>query len=512
MASTGVPERARRGSCSAVNALLLPSRWRTSMRHRGGLCNSSRCARSSVVPGGMSACGSWTRSAETSCARRAEAFGEQGLQLSLELSAVVLVVLLAGPGLKRPPAFHYGEQMRGIRARCGANGPFRCIALVAVALFVWPFAGALSGAETTSALRVELPGAPQRVFGSDGREHIEYDLIITNAFTADATLSSLEVRGGGRRLLSLRGAALGAVTLQLTSSKPSDGRIGPASTVVTQVDIALPRAGRRTVPALLTNRIRYRIPANAPSRPIIGTTTIAMPAVRVDRRAPVVIASPLRGTGWITANGCCDDPTSPHRQTVLGTSNGSYVMPETFAVDWVRVAGGRLFTGDGSKNSDWRAYGSPIYAVAAGTVVSARNNLPDIPPRARNLELRTPRDFGGNSVILKIGPGRYACYAHLVRGSVRVRRAQHVRLGQRIGLLGNSGNTDAPHLHFGIQSRPDCLSKNDPFEIDRYTLEGIVGPSSAPPVIDVVGPPRSQIRSHPLIRSVSTFFGPASPR
>ena len=402
--------------------------------------------------------------------------------------------------------------MRGIAALCGANGPFRRIGLVTVALFVWPFAGAVSDAETTSALRIEAPGAPQRVLGSDGREHIEYDLVITNAFTADATLSSLEVRGGGRRLLSLHGAALGAVTLQLTSSKPSGGRIGPASTVVTQVDIAVPRSARRTVPVLLTGRIRYRIPARAPSRPVIGTTTIEMPALRIDPRPPVVIASPLRGAGWVNGNGCCNDATSPHRQTVLATSNGRYVMPETFAVDWVRVAGDRLFTGDGSKNSDWPAYGAPVYAVADGTVVSARNNLPDIPPRTRNLDLRTPRDFGGNSVIIRIGPGRYACYAHLIRGSARVRRGEHVRSGQRIGRLGNSGNTDAPHLHFGIQSRPDCLSKSDPFEIDRYTLEGTVGPSPAPPVIDVVGPPRSQIRSHPLIRSVSTFFGPASPR
>jgi hypothetical protein len=63
-----------------------------------------------------------------------------------------------------------------------------------------------------------------------------------------------------------------------------------------------------------------------------------------------------------------------------------------------------------------------------------------------------------------------------------------------------------------MQSRPGCLSKNDPFEINRYTVEGIVAPSSAPPAIDVVGSPRNQIRSHPLIRSVSTFFGPASPR
>jgi hypothetical protein len=108
------------------------------------------------------------------------------------------------------------------------------------------------------------------VLGSDGREQIEYDLLITNAFTADATLYSLEVRGGGRGCLSMTGAALNAVTLQLTSSKPTDGRIGRASTVVTQVDIAFPRWARRTVPALLTNQIRYRIPAKAPSRPVTG--------------------------------------------------------------------------------------------------------------------------------------------------------------------------------------------------------------------------------------------------
>ena len=64
------------------------------------------------------------------------------------------------------------------------------IAVVVMAMFVWPSAGALSDAQG--------PGAagrgfcvPQRVHASDGREHIEYNLIITNAFTADATLRSL---------------------------------------------------------------------------------------------------------------------------------------------------------------------------------------------------------------------------------------------------------------------------------------------------------------------------------
>ena len=99
------------------------------------------------------------------------------------------------------------------------------------------FAAGRAGAQPT-ALQVEAPGAPQYVHGSDGRVHVEYDLIITNVFTADATLKSLEVRGDGRRLLVLRGAALAAVTRPPLGSGPT-ARIAPASTVVTLVDIAL---------------------------------------------------------------------------------------------------------------------------------------------------------------------------------------------------------------------------------------------------------------------------------
>jgi hypothetical protein len=387
----------------------------------------------------------------------------------------------------------------------GATGCWRGIAIVVVVIFVWSFGGALSDARTSSALRVEVSGAPQRVQGSDGREHLEYDLVITNAFTAEATLRSLQVRGDRRRVLSLSGAALEAATLRVGTSAPTRGRIEAGSTVVIQVDVVLPRSAGRRVPRLLTNRITYAIPANAPVRAVIGTTTVQVPAVRVDRRAPVVIASPLRGSGWLNANGCCGDPTAPHRNTVLATSDGRYITPEIFAIDWIRVVNGRLYTGDGTRNTDWPTYGAPLYAVANGTVVSAVDGRPDIPPSSPNLDLQTPRDFGGNSVLLRIGPGRYACYAHIKTGSVRVRRGQRVRVGQPIGLVGNSGNTTGPHLHFGIQRRPDCLSQSEPFEIDRYTLEGTVGPQPTPTHIRIVGPRRHERRSHPLITSVITL-------
>ena len=124
--------------------------------------------------------------------------------------------------------------------------------------------------------------------------------------------------------------------------------------------------------------------------------------------------------------------------------------------------------------------------------------------------MRTPEDFAGNRVLLKIGPGRYACYAHIVQGSVRVHRGQRLRMGQPIGLVGNSGNTTGPHLHFGIQRRPDCLSESEPFEIDYFTLEGVPDPTSPVPRIIVHGTPRHEHRTLPLVLSVAAFLPPGS--
>jgi murein DD-endopeptidase MepM/ murein hydrolase activator NlpD len=390
--------------------------------------------------------------------------------------------------------------VRSTNARLGAHG----IAIAVITLLIWVGAATPGAARTTAALQVRAAGAPQRVHGSDGREHVEYDLVVTNVFSADATLTSLQVRGDGRLLLTLTGDVLAAATHRVFSTDPT-ASIASASTAVTQVDLVLPRALRGATPKRLTHRIAYTIPADAPSRAIIGSTTIDGPVLRIDRRAPIVISSPLGGSGWLNANGCCSDPTSPHRATLVSSSNGAYVTPETFAVDWIRVVGGVFYTGDGKQNSDWPAYGAPVYAVANGTVVSTVDDKPEIPPFENNPDLGRPADYAGNNVILKLGRGRYAAYAHLQPGSVRVRRGQRLRTGQQIGRLGNSGNTDGPHLHFGIQARPDPLSDSVPFEIDAFTLEGNGDRASTPPTVTLIGTPRQVRQAHPLITSVTTL-------
>lgn len=394
---------------------------------------------------------------------------------------------------------------------------WRGLATVVVALSAWALAAcssghssaraarAVSSAETTSALRVEAAASPQWVHGSDGREHIEYDLVVTNVFTANATLKSLAVSSPAGRLLSLSGTGLSAATLRLLAGKNNGPVVAPSSTVVIIVDVALPGSAGRAVPASLTNRIVYSIPAKASLRSVIGTATVQMPPLAVDRIPPVVIASPVRGTGWVNLNGCCADPSSNHRNGLFATSSGGYVTPEVFAIDWIRLANGLMFTGTGENNRDYPTYGAPLYAVADGTVVLVVDNRKDIPPGAQNPSLVLPGDYGGNEVLLKIGPSRYACYAHMQPGSVRVQPGQRVRVGQQIGLLGNSGNTTAPHLHFGIQRRPDCLSETEPFEINQFTLEGDAEPNPEVPHIKVVGTPRRERRALPLIRAVATL-------
>jgi len=144
------------------------------------------------------------------------------------------------------------------------------------------------------------------------------------------------------------------------------------------------------------HRITYSIPADARARSIIGSTTVDAPVLRVDRRRPVVIGAPLRGSGWLDGNGCCDNPTANHRLTTLAF-DGTVVDAEVFAIDWVRLVGGVLYTGDGKQNSDWTGFGAAVYSVADGTVVSTVDGLPDIPPFEANPGLRTPSDWGATT-------------------------------------------------------------------------------------------------------------------
>ncbi len=81
--------------------------------------------------------------------------------------------------------------------------------------------------------------------------------------------------------------------------------------------------------------------------------------------------------------------------------------------------------------------------------------------------------IAGNFVILDIGAGFYAFYAHIVPGTIAVKLGDRVKPGEVLGLLGNSGNSGAPHLHFHVGDRPSPLgAEGVPFVIDFYEKLG----------------------------------------
>ena len=362
----------------------------------------------------------------------------------------------------------------------------------------------------TTALLVASTNAPLRVLGSDGLEHLEYDLVFTNVFTAPVTLTAIEVLSPeGGELLRLAGDALAASTQPVFSGEPS-AEVPVAGTVATVIDLAL--AADR-VPARITHRISYDLPADAPALTLIGSRTLNGPALTVDPRTALVIASPLRGDGWLTANGCCA-ADSIHRFLRLAVAGSDLTKPETFAIDWVQLQGGRLFTGDGARNEQWFAFGAEVLAAAEGTVVSVRDDMPEETPNQPTVAVLRPEDYGGNNVVIQIAPVVWALYAHLQPGSIRVAVGDRVAPGQPLGRLGNTGNSTAPHLHFQLADGPDVLTANSlPFVFDRYTLAGIVNPRTAEaalgggsaPGLSLEGTPQAQAGTYPLYLSVADF-------
>ena len=90
-------------------------------------------------------------------------------------------------------------------------------------------------------------------------------------------------------------------------------------------------------------------------------------------------------------------------------------------------------------------FGDPVSAPCSGTVVQALDGLADLSPPQIDRE-----HMAGNHVLLECGDV-WVLLGHFQEGSVRVREGDAVKVGQELGRVGNTGNTDEPHLHVHAQ-------------------------------------------------------------
>ena len=80
--------------------------------------------------------------------------------------------------------------------------------------------------------------------------------------------------------------------------------------------------------------------------------------------------------------------------------------------------------------------------------------------------------YAGNHIVQDLGDGNYALYAHIKTGTVKVKPGDRLTTGQVIGIVGNTGNSDAPHLHFHVMSTPDPLRSDGlPFVFTDFRLD-----------------------------------------
>lgn len=309
--------------------------------------------------------------------------------------------------------------------------------------------------------------SPEPVLTSDGRKHLVYELQLTNRSLSTVTVRKVEALAGGKVVEKLSGKPLAAVMQPFGQATPS-AKLAPGEAGFVLMDVSLARKAK--VPAELTHRIAISL---KPKSPIPVAMNYEFAPTKVTRRQAIVIHPPVYGPGWIIGNGCCAN-LNAHR-SVVWPVNGKIHVAERFAIDFSQIdAANRYLDGPADQLTSSPAYGDEVHAVADGTVVSVRDDIPETPagvaPHGLTLE-----EGGGDQIVLAIGHGRYAFYGHLEHGSISVHKGQRVTVGQTIARVGNSGNSIAVHLHFHVVNGPAWAASNGvPYRFTEFNVAGKV--------------------------------------
>jgi Peptidase family M23 len=360
--------------------------------------------------------------------------------------------------------------------------------------------------EAMTPLLLAVQDAPIPFTGSDGRTHLVYELGMTNFSSAPIAVEKVEVLGGGVTLDTLDTAAV-TERLQPAGQRESAGTLAPGTQANLFLHLTLAPGAK--VPAELSHRIALRASAAPPGHQEFNESG---GATTVDRQPVVLLSPPLRGDGYISADSCCD--AVRHTRAALPV-NGRVWISQRYAVDWEQLnASGRIYTGPREKLESYAIFGQPVLAVANATVVHVIEGQPEQTPG--NYPTNIPlAQADGNSVILDLGNRHYAVYAHMQPGSIKVHQGERVHPGQVIGLVGDTGNSIVPHLHFQVTNGPSSFASNGlPYEITGFEVTGKTPGTKAfdeaetngtPLAVTPFNPPQSVKRSMPLDQLIISF-------
>lgn len=308
---------------------------------------------------------------------------------------------------------------------------------------------------------------PRPAMLSNGTIQTNYEIICINALSHQVTLENLKVIDPATPagpIISLSQKEL-LTLIRIPGSAQATTTFGPGQMGYIRINLLFEDVSE--IPSEFNHIITLSNASPSPSMDKTITQHISQAAVNFE---PVpVISPPLKGNNWVAdAVGLY----SPHRLTTMPI-DGALKTPERWAVDWIKLTSdNKLSTGDPKENKSYPQYGEEIIAVADGVILNTVNNLPDGQPgkMPANITIDTA---GGNYVYQDIGNGYSAFYAHLIPGTLKFKKGDFVKKGEVLGLLGNSGNSDAPHLHFQVNKGQSPLGSDGvPYLIDSFTQIG----------------------------------------
>jgi hypothetical protein len=308
--------------------------------------------------------------------------------------------------------------------------------------------------------------------GSDGKTHLTYVVTIQNAGPVPVKIDKVSVLDAksGKTISSVAGKALeGRLGLLSSPVDPlKNATLGPSQAGAYWVDATLP-AG-----APIPKQLEHRVTATPIGKSFYaGTDTLTAARLAVSRAKPIRLRPPLEGPGWVDLTGCCTGV--PNHRHALFSAAGRLFASQEFAIDFMRFGPqDRLFTGGPGEASNYFGYGAPVLAAADATVVAVSDHLQDQVPLDPKPVPATQAD--GNFIMLDLGGGHYANYAHLAPGSITVKVGERVAAGEQMALVGNTGQTGVPHLHFHVMDRPLLAEANGlPYEFRIFKVEGVAG-------------------------------------
>jgi hypothetical protein len=355
-------------------------------------------------------------------------------------------------------------------ARCSRSGLPKALVFACVVCLP-SFSSTTLADESPAPVEARVPFAPSPFAGSDGAMHLAYELQVTNVYGDTGTLRprSLDVLDEqGHVLLHLDEAAVAATIRPVPDEgKPAGIAAGKRGTVF--VWISLPPGV--APPHGLHHRLAFTDEKGLRSR-VDGVP------VTVSDRPVLHLGAPLKGGMWLAHEG--PGNAHSHHWGSLVAVNGTMTIPQRFAIDFVGIdKHGRAFKPvrdiHATTYSDWFGYGAEVLAVGSGTVVAMRDGQVENKPLEAQPEPASLSLDGlfGNYVVIDLGGGNFAGYAHLKRGSVAVKVGQSVARGQVIGALGQSGNSPAPHLHFQVADAATFEgSEGVPYVFDSFDSHG----------------------------------------